>query len=145
MDVDWKHVGEDALATAAGLLLAGGVIAVGYVASAYFIGVPSYLGLTREQVAAVRDEVDKRCTILSRVCGTDWLGKPFCRGIYLGGACNVPLYYHWGPDSYSLYPLLWAEYWNTTPDLLGLTGHLVYPTPGPAASGPPPSQPGGLY
>jgi hypothetical protein len=61
-------------------------------------------------------------------------GNTFYGSIYLGGATTLPLYYHYtinanGKDAdYSIYPLLWSELYSTTPDFLGLTGKLIFPS-----------------
>ena len=97
------------------------------------LGLFSYVGLTRQQVMRVYHELDSRCKILSRVCGSNKPGHRFCRGVYLGGDATFPLYYryeYWpsGKAEFSLYPML-MEKWSTDADLFNLTGRSVYPLP----------------
>ena len=111
------------------LLLIAGIAYIGI----QKLGILSYTGLSVAQVKKVATEMDKRCKILSRVTGKDLFGNTFYRGIYLGGATTFPLYYHYNiaadgkSADYSIYPLLWQETWLSSPDILGLTGHSVYP------------------
>lgn len=97
------------------------------------LGILSYTGLSVAQVQKVAKEMDKRCKILSRVQGKDIFGNTFYRGVYLGGSTSFPIYYHYNiaadgkSADYSIYPLLWQESWLSSPDILGLTGHLIHP------------------
>ena len=102
--------------------LGGGIAALGaaylgYIILQRYVGVFSYLGMNEAQIRALAQEMDSRCHILTRACN-----EKGCRGIYLGGATTIPLYYHYRKDSYELYPLLWSELWSTNKDLFGLTG-----------------------
>ena len=113
----FKDEFTEGIANGLGFLVVIGGLAIGFYLVQRYVGLFSYLGLDESQIASLAQEMDSRCTILTRACNDRG-----CRGIYLGGACGFPLYYHYKKDSYDIYPLLWDELWSTKKDMFGLTG-----------------------
>lgn len=116
--------------SAFGAMLAVGIVAVVGILIFRLIqknaGFFSYAGLSPEEIDMTAKEMDSRCKILSRVYKPE---NDRYRGIYLGGDCMFPLYYHYTPGKeFEIYPLLWNELWTSNKDLLNLTGKMVYPT-----------------
>lgn len=120
-------INKNIIDTALGIVL--GVSALGALGFAAFTliqsnaGIFSYAGLAPQQIDKVAATLRQRCKMLSSVKQ----GSKY-RGIYLGGECGFPLYYHYEPGvNFSIYPLLWNELWTTNKDMLNLTGTPVYP------------------
>ena len=84
------------------------------------IGLFGYAGLSKYEVKNVYEKTLSQTKVLSRTCGTDWFGKPFCRGILFNGQ-HYPLYFRYSEDSFKLYPMLYED-WNTGSDIFSLTG-----------------------
>jgi hypothetical protein len=123
---------------ALGIMLAvGGMFTVGVILYRLIqthSSLNAYAGLSPHQIDAVAAEFSKRCKILSRVAKPLKDGNVRYRGIYLGGeggACSMPIYYHYIPGkNFEIYPLLWNELWHTNKDRFDFaygTGKMIYP------------------
>lgn len=90
----------------------------------------SYNGLSSEQVARVKEEVEQHYDLLSSVKGKTLFGNTFYRGIYVPKNGGFPLYYRYelskNGATFHLYPMLF-EGWSTNPTLLGTRTSAVYP------------------
>jgi hypothetical protein len=107
-----------------------GIMGAGFLAFRTFqrhAGFFSYAGLSPEQVDKTAHEFDQRCKIFSRAVKQTPHG-PRYRGVYLGGACAFPIYYHYQPGKeFSYYPILWEEVYSSNKDIFDLTGKYIFP------------------
>lgn len=124
-----QHITEDAIATTLGI---GGFLALSFIAIKLLgkFGVPSYTNLSKQDIQATYNELDKNCKLLSRVCGTEG-NCNFCRGIYTG--CGPMLYYKYsectgGNINLNLYHIpfeMWTTENNWNP--FAAPTHMTYP------------------
>lgn len=90
----------------------------------------SYNGLTKEEVIAVKKELETHYDLLSSVRGKTFFGDTFWRGIYIPKNGGSPMYYRYELSkrgaSFTLYPMLF-ESWLSNPNILGEQSRMVYP------------------
>lgn len=113
--MDFNRIFENTLS----ILLAGGVVAIGFVILQKITGFLQYPGITSMDVDRVAKEIDSRFKIVTRA-----LENETYRGIYdMGG---VLYYYRYNPGKdFMIYPMIYEQF-TTEPALFNNT-KMLYP------------------